>query len=735
MPDREPFTDQKPIRVTFFGDSTCVGQGVSIYKGWVPQIAKALDEAAIGMGREILVTNASVNGRTTRQALEDMPYHVQGHGADIIVVQFGLNDCNHWATDRGLPRVSLPAFVANLREIIARAERFGAFRVLLNNNHSTSRDVEIMPHTEMTYEASNRRYNQAIRVLANDVSDRVRFQDIEASFRISSRQADISTTIFWRTGCISASPATKLISRSCTRSSLPRSRRLRRHRTPESRQHQKFGDDEMSISSDRFQFLADVPSPAATARDGDHAMHVLFLADDNHPANVVMDHINEIAALSDSVITLINPRRIGDPEWLSTFSFDAVLIHYSIFILSEVYLPPAWKAYIKGFSGVRAIIHEDEYQQINHFRTVVAELGICAVFSCLDSPETMAKVYDIEALSAVNFYSCLPGYIARNFAGFDSPPIAERPLDIVYRGRNLPAQLGRLAQEKRTIGEQVEALAHSFGLKTDIASSEADRIFGEAWPAFLMSGRAMLGVEGGASMFDFDGALASAVAAYQTSRPDADFEEVWQACLKDHEGNVDFRTITPKFFEAIATRTALILYPGAYNGILRAHEHYIPLDRDGSNFPDVAAKLADTKALQAMVDRTYDDIMGRQNLRMGFYVKKLDAVLDALRQKQPQLKEMPLIKTMRQQNAVTIQLLAELATQQQNDAHKLRTIEDSVSLCKQHLSHINQRLDNLHLQIRQQHECLQRRSIRSLLRRYTIGAPESLRRMLQKAKA
>ena len=31
---------QAPVKVTFFGDSTCVGQGVSIYQGWVTKIAK-----------------------------------------------------------------------------------------------------------------------------------------------------------------------------------------------------------------------------------------------------------------------------------------------------------------------------------------------------------------------------------------------------------------------------------------------------------------------------------------------------------------------------------------------------------------------------------------------------------------------------------------------------------------------------------------------------------------------
>jgi acyl-CoA thioesterase I len=117
---------QDPLRVVFFGDSICVGQGVSLFKGWVTKIASGLDLLSQEIGREIVVVNASVNGNTTRQALERMPYEVQSHGVDILLTQFGLNDCNLWLTDGGLPRVSADAFAANLKEIIARGRRFGA---------------------------------------------------------------------------------------------------------------------------------------------------------------------------------------------------------------------------------------------------------------------------------------------------------------------------------------------------------------------------------------------------------------------------------------------------------------------------------------------------------------------------------------------------------------------------------------------------------------------------------
>jgi lysophospholipase L1-like esterase len=130
----------------------------------------------------VLVSNASVNGRTTRQALEDMPYSVQSPGVDVLLVQFGLNDCNYWATDRGLPRVSLGAYRENLREIVSRGLRFGAKVVFLNNNHPTTRAVHIMPNTEITYEQSNAEYCAELRDLVNELPAQVVFNDVHRYF-------------------------------------------------------------------------------------------------------------------------------------------------------------------------------------------------------------------------------------------------------------------------------------------------------------------------------------------------------------------------------------------------------------------------------------------------------------------------------------------------------------------------------------------------------------------------
>jgi acyl-CoA thioesterase-1 len=171
------------MNVLFFGDSICNGQGIAIHKGWVTRLSQTLSELAEEFGETLLVTNSSVNGRTTRQALETMPYEIQSHAPDVLIVQFGMNDCNIWETDRGNPRVSPLAFEANLREIIQRGLSFGARAIFLHTNHPTGRNEVNCPHSAVTYEAQNRAYNSIIRKVAASSDPRVHFNDIEGVFQ------------------------------------------------------------------------------------------------------------------------------------------------------------------------------------------------------------------------------------------------------------------------------------------------------------------------------------------------------------------------------------------------------------------------------------------------------------------------------------------------------------------------------------------------------------------------
>jgi lysophospholipase L1-like esterase len=128
------------------------------------------------------VYNPSVNGNTTRQALERMAFDVQAHGVDLLVVQFGLNDSNFWVTDRGLPRVSAAGFKANLQEIIDRGFRFGARCVQVHTNHPVQKLLEVQPFFKIAYAEMSRRYNGIIREVVEAAPADVNLVDIEAVF-------------------------------------------------------------------------------------------------------------------------------------------------------------------------------------------------------------------------------------------------------------------------------------------------------------------------------------------------------------------------------------------------------------------------------------------------------------------------------------------------------------------------------------------------------------------------
>src|SRR5262249_13147586 len=149
--------------------------------------------------------------------------------------------------------------------------------------------------------------------------------------------------------------------------------------------------------------------------------------------------------------------------------------------------------------------------------------------------------------------------------------------DIGYRGRAVQYVAGRLGQEKRLIGQGVLERSAAHGFAVDIAWTEDRRIYGPRWDRFIGSCKTMLGTESGASIVDWDGSLERRVDAYLADVPSASFEEVHRNALAADEGNLELNVVSPRVFEAIAHRTALVQFPGEYSGVIQADEHYIPL--------------------------------------------------------------------------------------------------------------------------------------------------------------
>jgi lysophospholipase L1-like esterase len=153
--------NKPPMKFYLFGDSICFGQLVNAYKTWAVNLAVEL--AGIkDYGVPFVVQNAGVNGNTTRQALQRMHYDVTSHRPDFMMIQFGMNDCNYWADDLILPRVSRQSFGANIEEIVDRAVASGVRHCFLNTNHPSLKGG-FSHYSNITYDQSNEQYNQLIR--------------------------------------------------------------------------------------------------------------------------------------------------------------------------------------------------------------------------------------------------------------------------------------------------------------------------------------------------------------------------------------------------------------------------------------------------------------------------------------------------------------------------------------------------------------------------------------------
>lgn len=306
--------------------------------------------------------------------------------------------------------------------------------------------------------------------------------------------------------------------------------------------------------------------------------------------------------------------------------FDAVVLHYSVRVCHAGHLSRSFERALRAHQGLKAIFVQDEYEHTFLTHQAIRDLGITVVFTCV--PEvSIATVYPPATFPNVRFVPVLTGYVPLDFETAASHrPIAERPILIGYRGRRIGPWYGDLGQEKLVIGERMKSICDARGLVTDIAWEEQDRIYG-GWFAFLASCKATLGTESGANVFDWDGKLALSIQREQYRHPDIAYREIREKYLRGREGEVRMNQISPKVFEAIATRTALVLFEGHYSGIVEPYEHFLPLQKDFGNVDEVLDALGDSDSLEGMADRAFADVIGSGRYAYPAFVRMTDSVL------------------------------------------------------------------------------------------------------------
>lgn len=307
--------------------------------------------------------------------------------------------------------------------------------------------------------------------------------------------------------------------------------------------------------------------------------------------------------------------------------FDAVGIHFSIRLPFDQVSASVEKA-LKTFSGLKFLFIQDEYDYPHRTWYWIRNLGINLVFTVV--PEAGIEiVYPKAEFPHTRFVTNLTGYVPEKLPPTQDLPLpSERILMVGYRGRPLPIRYGQLGVEKIAIGQIVKKYCDQFDLKSDIAWTEEARIYGPRWYDFVVSCRSMLGSESGSNVFDWDGTLHEVIDRYRRDNPRASDEDVYRDIVRSKEIDGVINQISPRVFEAIASRTVLVLFEGEYSGVIRPGEHFIALKKDGSNLDDVVRLLRNGDYVDAMADRAWKDVIASGKYSYKSFVGMIDKELE-----------------------------------------------------------------------------------------------------------
>ena len=340
-------------------------------------------------------------------------------------------------------------------------------------------------------------------------------------------------------------------------------------------------------------------------------MNILLLSNrplKNTQADTVSEHLNSFGKyLNHNVFEISFLNRF--PSRINLNRFDVIVIHYSlpIGLLINYYFSKMVIDKLINFNGLKISFLQDEYRSVQSCWENLNILGIDILFTCIPQRD-INKVYPKSKVPNLKIINVLTGYVPVDYLSKRKVPIMNRDIDVGYRSRMNPFWLGKLGYEKFFIAEEFRRRAKKYKLNVNFSTNEKDRIYGKNWIKFMTSCKALLGVESGSSIIDFDGKLEKKVNEALESASDLSFEEIHNKYLKDFEGNVKINQISPRCFEAAALKTPMILFEGGYSKILKPHIHYIPLKKDFSNFEEIMIKIKDENFLQELADRAYNDI-------------------------------------------------------------------------------------------------------------------------------
>ncbi len=372
-------------------------------------------------------------------------------------------------------------------------------------------------------------------------------------------------------------------------------------------------------------------------------MNILLICDYHKDvAQNMLDHIKSFHKYSENLVTQLSI--FGKiPNSVNLNSFDVIIIHYSVYILDSDFLSQSCIERIKSFKGIKCIFVQDEYRNVNKLIEKLNYIEVDFLYSCMNKM-TSRKVYK-SLNDKTKIIETLPSYISEELLNknLELPKINKRKIDIFYRSREI-WECGSFGYEKQQIFKYFKKnVPKEFII--DIDTDEFKRIYGEKYLKKIMNSKTILGTESGSSLIDYNSEIKNNLLSFREEFPNKTFYEFEKEFLKKIDNKTTIKVISPRCFEAAALKTTMILFKGNYSGILLPNIHYIPLEKDFSNFSEIIKKLKDHKYLQKIADQAFKDIAKNPKYHFKKFIQDFDATLKSVNKKKIFKKRSPEFNT------------------------------------------------------------------------------------------
>jgi hypothetical protein len=331
---------------------------------------------------------------------------------------------------------------------------------------------------------------------------------------------------------------------------------------------------------------------------------------------------------ANQVVQLTHPDEFGRLS-VQGVNWDSIVVLYDVL---ELRTTPWWHTFVKSILRLQKssncqkfiVIVQDDYTGcglLDHFfcltNTNVVYSGASSIAGTL-YPKSMTR--------SIRFEHCLTGFapdlevsdVSSGWVPFDS-----RKWDIGSRVRSLNPVFGEQGMKKSLQVMEVESLAKSVGLSTNISTNQEDFFYGDSWFEFLSTCRCVPVSSGGASKMDRQGLLTS-FALFCDLHKMTIFNGLNRFLSKLILQDCHAPGFSPRIFEATVAGCVLLIDQESETLNLVAGTDFVPItDKKQQSLLILKQLLDDNAKAQMMVQSSLQKLVGSGSYSVNTFVERV----------------------------------------------------------------------------------------------------------------